>query len=287
MTYATVNGQLLPAAEATVSIHDRGFRFGDGAFETIALHNGVPYQYEWHIKRLTRALEALKIRFDTPILQPYCRQLLNKNAARSGSLRIQVTRGSGSRGYLPAPPGGVEAPLYVIETSPAPTAPPPAVNLWLSTHRKTSSAALPVAFKLCQGVNSTLARLEAQAHGCFEALMLNEKGQIAEASSANIFWSHDNKLFTPPLSAGLVEGSTRAALMRLYDITEADCTLDELLEASAVMLTNASWGVLAASSLDPANHHWRDTVQALQMQRKLQEDRDRESVQHAAQWLIQ
>lgn len=284
MTYAIVNGGLHPVEEARVSIRDRGFRFGDGVFETIALHNGVPYQFAWHMARLSRGLEALKIGFDPATLQPLCRRLLHRNAARAGALRIQITRGEGSRGYLPE---GGGAPTVVIETSPPPPPPPESATLWLSGHRKISPRALPVSVKLCQGVNATLARLEAQSHGCFEALMLNERGQPCEAGSANLFWARENRLYTPPLSCGLLEGSTRAALLRLCEVTEAETTLEELQQADALLLTASSYGVLAAGALQPQGHHWPDRALALRLQRRLMEDREQDARHNAAAWLIQ
>lgn len=286
MTYANVNGQLLPASEAHVSIHDRGFRFGDGAFETIALHHGVPYQYDWHITRLEKALKALKIEFDTSILQPFCRQLLNKNSAREGVLRIQVTRGCGSQGYLPAPELAA-TPTFTIENLPRTTPPTQGINLWLCTYKKISLSALPVNLKLCQGLNSTLARMEAQANGCFDALLLNEKNGIAETSSANLFWLTDNKLYTPSLSSGALEGSTRAAMLRLFEVQESEFTLDELLESACPFVANSSWGLLPVTQLQPIGHSWRDPVAIEPFRQHLLDDRHAYARANAHKWLIQ
>lgn len=287
MTNVILNGELLPAESAKISIHDRGFRFGDGVFETIALHNGVPYQYDWHLARLAKGLDAIKIPFDTAILQSFCRQLMHKNASRTGTLRIQITRGNGSLGYLPAPENGKPAPTFLIETIAQTIAPAQPASLWMSSYRKTSPHALPTNFKLCQGLNSTLARIEAQEHSCFEALLLNEKNQLCEASSSNLFWMKDSKLYTPSLDCGPLEGSTRAALMRLYDTVESDGGLEELLEATTAFLTNTSWGVLPVSLFQPADHTWRDLAPAQELQRRLTEDRDQDARVNAPAWVIQ
>ena len=287
MTFANVNGVLLPSKEAYISIHDRGFRFGDGVFETIALHNGVPYQYDWHMNRLARGLDALKISFDLSILQPFCRQLLHKNASRTGALRIQITRGCGSRGYLPEPEKSTGNPSFVIETTTAAQPPLQGLSLWMCSYKKISLHALPVNFKICQGLNSVLARMEAQANGCFEALLLNEKNQLCETSSATIFWIKDHKLYTPALSSGPLEGSTRAALIRLFDISEIEAGLEDILEASSVFLANSGWGVLPVTMLQPSGHTWSDITTVQPLQRKLLEDRDRDARQNAHKWLIQ
>ena len=194
MTYSIVNGRLVDAAEAVISIEDRGFRYGDGVFETIAVHGGVPYQFEWHMARLASGLQAVKISFPTESLRDHCRQLLKKNALADGILRIQVTRGAGSRGYLPETADAT----FAMETMALPPLPPKPVSLWQSTYRKISEHALPVRYKLCQGLNSTLARMEAAEHHCFDALLLNERGHPCETSSANLFWFKNATLYTLP-----------------------------------------------------------------------------------------
>ena len=160
MTYFIVNGQLVAAEQATVSAQDRGFRFGDGLFETIAIYSGVPYQFDWHMQRLAEGLQAIKIAFDIKCLKDFSRQLIRKNKVDNGILRIQITRGIGSKGYLPDPSHSRAGAALVIETSPLPTITDKPIGLWQSTYTKISPRALPVKYKLCQGLNSTLARLE-------------------------------------------------------------------------------------------------------------------------------
>ncbi|MBV8939250.1 MAG: aminotransferase class IV, partial [Alphaproteobacteria bacterium] len=96
-----LNDRFVPAGEASVSVQDRGFRFGDGVFETIALRRGEPYQWAFHMQRLEAGLAALRISFNTAPLLGICTELLARNGAESGLLRIAVSRGVGSQGYLP------------------------------------------------------------------------------------------------------------------------------------------------------------------------------------------
>ena len=129
---------------------------------------------------------------------------------------------------------------------------------WQSSIEKTSPHALPVAAKLTQGLNSTLARMDADAHGCFDALMLDSHGHICETSSGNIFWLQDGVLHTPPLSIGVLEGSMRAVILECspYPICETIATIDMLQKADAVCICNIAWGALAVNILHPIGMKW-------------------------------
>lgn len=244
-SYIYLNGKQVPAGEALLPVADRGFRFGDGVFETIAVHNGTPYQLELHLARLKSGLAAIRIETDDSLEKPI-RDLIAKNKVVDGFVRVAISRGSGSKGYLPI---GNE-PTIVIETMPR-TPGPESATLHLSAVRKIPLACLPVYHKLAQGLNSTLARMEAEEHGCFEALMLTTEGYVAEASSANIFWVKDGVLYTPHLSTGALAGTTRAAILRLmnFKVEEVSQKLDALEKADELFLTNVNWGVLPVTAL--------------------------------------
>ncbi len=278
MSYCNLNGQLIDVENATISVQDRGFRFGDGIFETIGVNNGVPYQFEWHLQRLIGGLAALKISFDTTVLPPYCREILHKNAVRGGFLRLQITRGNGSKGYLPTG----NTPTMLIETmNPASFEAP--VTLWESSYTKPSSQSMPLQYKLCQGVNSTLARMEAIEHGCFDALLLNDKGEVCETSSGNVFWAKGGNIFTPSLACGILEGSTRAALLRLLpDIREIEASADILHQSDEVCITNVAWKALPVASLGATK--WLSGALAAQCAQILERDRMRYSNSNHAQW---
>lgn len=275
-----INGQSVLAEGASVSIHDRGFRYGDGVFETIAVHGGVPYQWEYHAARLASGTADIKIDFDSSNLQLNTKVLLKANKASDCTLRIQVTRGVGSRGYLPT--GGT--PTCVIETLARPALPAPGVSLFTTRYAKPALATLPVNHKLCQGLNSTLARMEAESHGCFEALLLSTEGLLCEASSANLFWFKNGTLYTPALSTGALAGSTRAALLRLHAVQQVEAPLAALLDADEVFLANTSWQVLAVASLAPQGKIWKNGPATAQLAQKLAADIAQYSRDNQAVW---
>jgi branched-chain amino acid aminotransferase len=283
MRFVFLNHRLLPADEAVVSVTDRGFRYGDGLFETIAVQGGVPYQFEWHMARLERGLTAIKLPFGLSLLQTECKQLLLKNAVSEGLLHIQITRGSGGRGYLPAPRTDATC---VIETLPPPEIPRAPVTLFLSSYRKISPRALPVQFKLCQGLNSTLARLEADEQGCFDALLLGQEGQLCETGSGNLFWLKDNTLYTPALACGVLEGAMRAAVLRLspYPVCEIDAPLSALQDADAVCISNVAWKILPVAALQPNAHWWDSAALAQALGRLVDADMENHCRDHKNTW---
>lgn len=242
-----LNGRFLPAGEALIPVADRGFRFGDGLFETVRLVNGAPYQWPLHMARLAAGLESLRIPAPAVDWLAVAKQLVAANDRMDGFLRIAVSRGVGSLGYLPD--AGIE-PTCVVEIMPASPLPKKPFTLWQSSHARN-----PNNHKLSQGVTNTLALLEARDQGCDEALMLSPDGQLCEAASANLFWVSDNQLYTPALASGCLAGTTRAALMRLTGVREIIASTDALAAAQSVFISNVRLGIWPVAAIAP--HGWQ------------------------------
>lgn len=273
MTQITyVNGSYVSAKNAVVSVQDRGFRYGDGVFETIAVHGGVPYQWELHLARLEAGLKALEIPAPSEDLLEVSLRLLARNDLSDASIRIAVSRGVGSRGYLPV---GAASPTVVVEVQDRLAVPSDPATLWLSDIEKPSAKALPVEHKLAQGLNSTLVRMEAARHGCLDGLQLNAEDHITETSSANLFWRIGDALYTPSLDCGILAGTTRAALIRttIYHIVEGPFKLEELQEADALIATNTNWLAMPVSHLAPNGWEFPESAKlASEIRAVLQKD---------------
>lgn len=249
-TITSLNGTLLPAEDALLPVRDRGFRFGDGVFETIRLSHGVPYQWALHLARLQAGLQALRITPPAVDWRVAVRAVIHANGAREGFLRLAVSRGMGSQGYLPE--AGITA-HWVIEYLPPVAPPSQPLTLWHSSITRPPCSALPVNHKIAHGIGSTLALMEARDHGCDEAILLTPEGWIAEAASANIFWVAGEALFTPALRTGCLAGTTRAAIMRLSPVAveEVEAAPTALHGAEAIFLSNARLGVWHARLSTP------------------------------------
>lgn len=257
--FTCLNGRFVLAHRAAVAVADRGFRFGDGVFETIRVERGVPYQWRAHMLRLQTGLNALAIDTGGVDFMPFAQQLLKKNKATEGFIRLAISRGVGSRGYAPYPPGMPAH--WVMEWLEGITLPARPCTLWLSSVPRIPPACLPTTAKLAQGVNSTLAIMEAQRAGGDEALQLSTDGMLSEASGANLFWLKNGQLHSPALETGCLAGTTRDALIRLapMPVRLVSKGLSELQSAEAVFLCNSRIGIWPVAQLQPMGWQFNPT----------------------------
>ena len=283
-TITCLNGEFLPAAEAMLPVADRGFRFGDGVFETIRLHRGVPYQWEIHLHRMLAGLAALRITAPNVDWQKVAREVITRNQATEGFLRISISRGVGSQGYMPTPDIQPNWMIELLPPSPPPTSP---YRLVHSSVTRPARTALPVNHKLTHGIGSTLALLEAQDHHADDALILSHEQYLCETASANLFWLHGDALYTPALETGCLAGTTRAALMRLSPVPVHEVTqhADVLTSAEALFISNARLGLWPVAMLLPEGRRFNTQHPMMnELASRLIADRDAYASSHAAAW---
>ena len=214
--YFFLNGRLVPEQDARVPVSDRGFLYGDAAFDTLCAYGGRLFRAQEHLQRLMLSLAALRIEPPGTLAQMEANlySVLERNAMRDAILRTTVSRGSGARGpsirevgvptYLIACYAGSE--LNAAQTS---------VKLEQVGVRRTPPESLPAHAKTANYLNSILALAEAMDAGADEALLLDLRGCIAECAYSNVFFVRGAALLTPALDAGILPGITRAAVLEL------------------------------------------------------------------------
>jgi len=254
-----LNGQIVPEAQARVSVFDRAFLYGDGLFESVRIRNGVPFRWPQHLARLRAGMSYLG--FDCPLVTEQLagpmRELARRNRLPEAVLRLTVSRGAGARGYSPK---GARHPALVMTLHPLPQPSPGALPRWTLrcvSVRLCAKDSLR-AFKTCNRLLQVVALAEAQAHGADEALLLNEARKVAETSSANLFWCDGRTVCTPPLSAGALPGITRAVVLEIcraqgLGVCERNITLGQLQRSAGVFATNTAWGVVEVSAINGAS----------------------------------
>lgn len=221
---------------------DRGLLLGDGLFETLLARDGLAPRLSAHLDRMAAGCEALNLPFD----RDEAERLVSQAAPPSGrfAVRLTLTAGSGGRGLdRPA------APAPRLLATAAPSAPPagPASLVIARTRRNEGSPAARL--KTLSYLDNVLARAEAAAAGADEAVMLNNRGEVACAGAANLFWIEAGRLFTPRLDCGVLAGITRARVMALEPVEAVAAGLEALERAEALFLTNSLIGVRPVSRL--------------------------------------
>lgn len=262
-----LNGRFIPETEAQVSVFDRGWMYGDGLFETLRMANGKPFQWVPHWDRLHRGLEFLRLPspYDSAELHRAAEQLSRLNEIPDGALRISVSRGIGPRGYSPR---GANTPTWVMSLGPLPArASSVASGVPLQWRAVTSRqirvhAGVLAAMKTANRLPQVLARREADEAGVDEALVCDLDGNLAEASSGNVFWVKDGELLTPPVSLGGLPGIARVTLCEIagsmgVPVREIVLRPPRLREMDAVMLSMSTYGVVEVIELDghPLKRH--------------------------------
>ncbi|MBI3910368.1 MAG: aminotransferase class IV [Armatimonadetes bacterium] len=255
--WASLNGQILPAAEAFVSIFDHGLLYGDGLFETVRVYEGRPFRLRQHLERLREGAVALRLAlpWSAEALTAMVEETVRANRLQDGALRLTVTRGAGPP--VPDPAVCPQPTCFVTAREWSP--PPPAAyergyRAIVAEGRQNERSPLSRLKTLNYGLH-LLARMEARDAGLDEALLLNQAGAVAEAATANLFAVIGGRLSTPPPSAGCLPGITRAAVLDLADkgglsTCEVLFDLQDLRAAEEAFLTNSLLEVMPLVEVD-------------------------------------
>lgn len=240
---AWVGDGLVPADRAVVSVYDRGFRSGEGVFETFRTYGSHVFRLDQHVDRAMDGAEALGFRF--PPREQVVRALRTTAAANherleaDAALRLVATPGPiDPASAFPGAP--VDEPTLVVTSHPL------AIDQRIYRDGVTAIS-VPWArelphVKALSYLSAGLARRTARQRGVDEALLTDAAGVVLEASSANLFVVAGARLVTPPLEVGLLPGVTRAAVLEIaeshgLDVEQHPFTLEELLAADEAFLT--------------------------------------------------
>ena len=242
-----LNGALHAPDDARIAPADRGFLLGDGVFETVRATAGAARLLDLHLARLRAGAAVLGIPLvwnDTAIAGAVA-AVLEANHLESASVRITLSRGPAPRGVLPV---GEAAPTLLITAAGLPPQAGPArVIIARSTRRNEASPLSRI--KSLSYLDSIIARREAAAAGADDAILLNTRGRVAEATAANLFVLMGGIVATPPVEDGALPGIFRARLLAGGIAVERSMVPADLLGAEAALLGN-SLGVRLVSALD-------------------------------------
>jgi D-alanine transaminase len=245
-----LNGRLVPLAEATVSVMDRGFIFGDAIYEVIPVFDGVAFRLSEHLQRLGASLAAVSIKDPLPMHRwiSLVEELININCDGDQSIYIQVTRGVAPRDHVLH--NAVEPTVFLMSSPLAvatQTKPISAVTVedlrWQRCDIKTTSL-----------LANVMSRSQAVGLGSQEAIFIRD-GYVTEAAACNIFIANEGMVKTPPLSSRILAGVTRNLLVELIDgelprMREEPVSVLELTTAEEVWVTSSTRELVPVVRID-------------------------------------
>ena len=246
------NGKILDAAATSLAAGQVGLLAGWGVFSTLRVYDGVLYQWERHWARMERDAARLLVPFplDGGEVKGRLHSLIEANQAWNATLRVYVVR---NRGGIWEGPG--EKPEFdLIGFTTGVVKWPQAAKLGLAAHAR--HAASEFAGTKYTSWSENLTRYErAHQQGLDEVVLLNERGEVAECTSANVFAVEGNRVWTPPLTAGCLGGVTRAVLVEEVrvsgiEIGEKTLTPADLESADEVFITSTTRELLPAVSIE-------------------------------------
>jgi len=241
-----LNGALLDAAEARISVFDHGLTTGDGVFETVKVSDGVPFALTRHLRRLAASAAGLGLPEPEPdaVAAGVLAVLEAAGSPDRARVRITVTGGESPLGSHRGP-----GPLTVVialgeltgweETCDVVTVPWPRNERGALAGVKTTSYA-----------ENVRALAYAEQRGATEAIFANTRGNLCEGTGSNVFLVLDGELVTPPLSAGCLAGVTRGLLLEWCGGSERDVPAEALAAASEAFLASTTRDVQAIRSVD-------------------------------------
>ena len=253
-----VGGRFVPKEEATVSVYDHGLLYGDGVFEGIRSYGGKVYRLGEHVDRLyqSAAAIALEIPLAKEGMTDVIKESLAVNGIADGYIRVLVTRGAGALGL---DINKTSNPQVIVIADSIQLYPEEyyekGLEIITAKTIRNHPGALDPRIKSMNYLNNILAKIEGMRAGCVEALMLNHRGEVAECTGDNLFIVRNRKVTTPPLEAGILEGVTRNAVLRLsqaagYETVEATVLPADVYAADECFLTGTAAEVIPVVKLD-------------------------------------
>lgn len=242
----SLNGELIPASQARVSVFDHGFLYGYGLFETMRAYHGQIFLLERHLERLMNSAEVIGLGPGLAgiDLGQACRDTLRANDLGDARLRLTVSNGEADA----FPWAGVGAKPTVVVTARGYT--PFSAEKYSRGFRVGVSSLRRCQQSLVSRIKSTnclvavLARQAAAAHGLDEALLLNDDGFIAEGGGCNVFFVKPSRLVTPSLGSGILPGITREVVLELaaalgIGVSEGTVGMSTIRHCDEAFLTNS------------------------------------------------
>lgn len=255
-----VNGKYVKKSDATISVFDRGLLYGDGFFEGIRIYNGKIFMGDEHIDRFFDAAKytMMTLKHTKEQLLEIINELVKINNVKDGYIRLIATRGSYNLGITPPDKDLVEPTIICIASNISMYKKDfyeLGINVIFSSFIRMSPSTLDPQCKSLNYMLNVLAKIEAGKMNAQEAIFLNNVGVVTECTGDNIFIIKDNKVYTPPIHVGILNGITRILIIKLlkelgYEVYEQEFTRFNVYTADECFLTGTAAEVVGVVSVD-------------------------------------
>ena len=254
MTYAYLNGSFLPLEEASISVMDRGFLFGDGVYEVIPVYGKRLFRLAHHLKRLQNSLDAVRI--SNPLTdgewENILTGLIERNSASDQAIYLQVTRGVVAKRDHAFPED--TPPTVFAMSAPAAASAEIASVAGIRAITLEDNRWKHCNIKAITLLPNVLLRQEALDTGAAEAILIKD-GFAIEGAASNLFMVSNGILITPPNGPALLPGITRDLILELavnnaIPYREADIPLEQLQTADEVWLSSSTREISPVTRLD-------------------------------------
>jgi branched-subunit amino acid aminotransferase/4-amino-4-deoxychorismate lyase len=251
-----LNKTMVEATKARVAPVSSAMLYGRGVFTTVAIYESEPFRWSKHWQRLTSHATKLDIDYTGCTekgVGEALRKLIAVNQVKEGRARVIMLARSGRDIWKTKTPGGKKTDLLIM-TGDTQKVSQEGLSLAVSPYRVSTFSPLS-GIKSLNYLDHVLSWEEAQSRDFDEAVVLNERGEIASATTANLFWARNGTLHTPTLSTGALAGITRECVIEIANkqfipLLEGVYEMTDLTDADEIFLTSSSLGVAAVTTFD-------------------------------------
>jgi branched-subunit amino acid aminotransferase/4-amino-4-deoxychorismate lyase len=251
-----LNKTMVEATKARVAPVSSSILCGRGVFTTLAIYNSQPFLWSKHWQRLTTHAKKLDIDFtgcNEKNVGDALEKLISVNQVNAGRARVILLARHGRDIWKMKVPGAKKTDLLIMTGDPQKPL-PTGLSLAVSPYRTNTFSPLS-GIKSLNYLDHVLSWEEAQSRDFDEAVVLNERGEIVSATTANLFWAKNGTLHTPNLSTGALAGITRECVIDIADkhfipVLEGIYEMTDLTDADEIFLTSSSVGVAAVTTFD-------------------------------------
>src|SRR5689334_272423 len=251
-----LNKTMVEATKARVAPVSSAMLYGRGVFTTVAIYNSQPFLWSRHWQRLITHAQKLDVDYtgcNEKNVGEALHKLIAVNQVREGRARVIMLARSGRDIWKTRTAGAKKTDLLIMTGEPQKIA-STGVSLAVSPYRANTVSPL-AGIKSLNYLDHVLAWEEAQSRDFDEAVVLNERGEIVSATTANLFWAKNGTLHTPALSTGALAGITRECVIELANqrfipLLEGVYEMQDLTDADEIFLTSSGLGVAPVTTFD-------------------------------------